>query len=111
MTTRRRRKCKTCRAWFQPAGHGRPPAYCSAACRQAAYRARPRKPSPLLRALDNDLYAHTNRNARARRAIKDLEEMGYDVHLEKRRGPAPRRKPTLTVVGEAQDEDGDRSGR
>ena len=43
-------------------------------------------------ALKKDLYAIKDQVARKRGAIKILEELGYEVHLERRKGPRP--KPT-----------------
>jgi hypothetical protein len=40
MTKRRAVKCTRCGRRFKPASTGRPPRYCSASCRQAAYLAR-----------------------------------------------------------------------
>ncbi len=103
----KRIKCKQCGARFLPPNKGRRPRYCSAACREKAYRKRASESSaPILRALESDLYAIKDRSARARAAVKVLEERGYEVYLEKRRGPPPKkRKPHLRVVDPSKGED------
>ncbi len=96
----KKRTCPTCRNGFEPLGRGRRPRFCSAACRQKAYRKRTKAPLRIpLKALKSDLYAIADRNARARAAVKILEEAGYDVHLERRTTPPPKRsRPRLKVV-------------
>jgi len=43
------RKCKRCREWMCPREKGRPPAFCSAACKQAAWRQAHRKSAHAVR--------------------------------------------------------------
>jgi phage N-6-adenine-methyltransferase len=43
-----RERCRRCRGTLQPKGTGRPPRYCSPACRQADYRKRNRPRSGIL---------------------------------------------------------------
>lgn len=102
--------CNGCRKKFESTGVGRQPSYCSAACRQRAYRKRlegqPR--SAMLRALTNDLNAIRDRVAREKGAIKVLEALGYDVHLTKRTGPVKQgaaRKVRLALVDKGTGED------
>ena len=60
----------------------------------------------MLKALSSDLYAIKDLSARARAACKVLEEQGYEVWLERRRGPPPKkREPHLRVVDSLKDED------
>ena len=99
--------CKQCKVRFLPPNRGRLPRYCSAACRQKAYRKRAADPHRLaLRALEGDLYAIKDTTARARAAVKVLEELGYKVSLERRRGPPrEKHKPHLRVVDPSKGED------
>ena len=97
----KRLKCRQCREQFVPPSRGRRPSYCSVACRQKAYRKRVANPHhQALKALSSDLYAIKDITARARGAVKVLEEMGYEVWL--RRGgnwpPKKKRGPFLRVV-------------
>ena len=47
----------------------------------------------------NDLALNRDRHARARGAVNILENLGYVVHLEKRRGPPPKpAQPPLKLV-------------
>ena len=103
----KRTKCKECKERFMPPTRGRRPRYCSAACRQKAYRKRAANPhSPVLRALKSDLYAIKDLSARARAAVKVLEEQGYEVWLGRRRGPPPKkREPHLRVVDSSRGQD------
>ena len=103
----KRVKCKQCRTPFLPPNRGRRPRYCSAACRQKAYRKRAGNPlRGMLRALNSDLYAISDRSARERAAVKVLEELGYEVSLEGRRGPArKKREPHLRVIDSSKRED------
>ncbi len=96
----KRIKCKQCGARFLPPNKGRRPRYCSAACRQKAYRKRAANPHPpILRALESDLYAIKDIAARERGAVKVLEELGYEVSLIRRSGPPPKRhEPRLRVI-------------
>ncbi len=100
-------KCKQCRESFAPPGKGRPPRYCSVACRQKAYRKRRAHPHyHMLKLLSSDLYAIRDLTARARAAVKVLEEQGYEVGL--RQGgnwpPKKKRKPFLKVVASQEPE-------
>ena len=98
--TKRQIKCRWCREKFRPPNRGRHPQYCSPACRQAAYRKRANQPHRVaLRLLKSDLYAAEDQAARARAAVKVLKELGYDVYLEKRSGPLPKKPgPKLKAV-------------
>jgi len=108
MPAPRKRKCRACKQWFQPAGRGRRPEYCSAACRQEAYRRRTRRKPPALRALESDLFAIRDREERKRGAVKALNDLGYEVHLGPLRRPqVPERRPRLRVVRNEQDEESD----
>jgi phage N-6-adenine-methyltransferase len=42
--TKKGRRCHRCRGTIRPASRGRPPRYCSSACKQAAYRRREKQP-------------------------------------------------------------------
>jgi hypothetical protein len=76
--------CKMCRKKLPAVSGGRPAVYCSAACRQRAYRKRAADPArSMLQALKNDLFAIKDRTARAKGAVKVLEDLGYTVTLEK----------------------------
>ncbi len=104
----KRLKCKQCRERFVPPSRGRRPRYCSVACRQKAYRKRAANPHyHSLKALSSDLYAIKDLSARARAAVKVLEEQGYEVGL--RRGgnwpPKKKRKTFLRVVSSSKPED------
>ena len=103
----KRPKCKACGERFVPPSRGRRPRYCSAACRQKAYRKRAANPHHhMLKALSSDLYAIRDLSARARAACKVLEEQGYEVGLRRRSGPPPKkRKPFLRVVDSLNGED------
>ena len=100
-------KCKQCRTLFLPPNRGRRPRYCSAACRQKAYRKRAGNPHrAALRALKSSIYAIRDRSARGRAAVKVLEELGYEVTLERRRGPPTKKRgPHLRVVDSSKGED------
>ena len=61
---------------------------------------------PMLRALRSDLYAIRDSSARGRAAVKVLQEMGYEVVLERHRGPPRKtREPHLQVVDSSKRED------
>lgn len=102
-------KCKFCKRKFTPPGRGRKPTYCSQACRQKAYRKRQADPHrPALKAFTSDLYSIRDRTARARAAVKVLEELGWIVTIERRQGPPPKqRQPYLELVKSADDADDD----
>ena len=75
--------------------------YCSAACRQKAYRKREADPHGKLKALlRSDLYKIRDQTDRGRAAKKVLEELGYEVTLKRRTTPRPQQKPNLTVVSD-----------
>lgn len=75
-------RCKTCKKPLAHRGRGRLAAYCSAACRQKAYRKRSANPHVLpLRLLRNDLLAFRDREARKRAAVETLNQLGYAVQL------------------------------
>ena len=94
------KKCPVCKSRLKPPEQGRHPRYCSAACRQKAYRRRRADPRrQALKLLRNDMATMADQQARARGAVKILEDLGYDVQLEKRQGPPPKKpKPRLSVV-------------
>ncbi len=101
-------KCKQCRERFAPPSRGRRPRYCSVACRQKAYRKRVGSPHfHSLRALSSDLFAIKDLAARGRGAVKVLEEMGYDVWLQRGGNwpPKKKRNPVLRVVSSSNPED------
>ena len=81
---------------------GRPPKYCSAACRQKAYRKRCSNPHAVpLRLLRSDLFAIEDRDARMRAAVRVLNDMGYEVSLERVAAnpkQTGRAKPGLVLV-------------
>jgi len=98
----KRRRCKTCKKPLAGGERGRPAAYCSAACRQRAYRKRSQNPRAVpLRLLRSDLLAIKEREARKRAAVAALNQLGYAVRLTWV-GANPRQvgraKPRLTVV-------------
>ena len=94
-------RCKSCRTSFSPAERGRRPRYCSAACRQKAYRKREARPHRKLEALFiSDLYKIEDSAARIKAAVKVLEEAGYEVILERRSKPRRVRKSNLMIVGD-----------
>jgi len=96
-----KRRCKTCKKSFSAPDRGRRPKFCSAACRQKAYRKREADPHGKLKALwASDLYKIKDITARARGAVKVLEELGYEVILNRRTTPRPQKKPSLTVVSD-----------
>ena len=76
-------KCRSCKIRLPYVGTGRRPIYCSAACRQKAYRKRRSENPEPLRLLKNDLFNMKDKCARIKGAIKVLEELGYAVHLER----------------------------
>jgi hypothetical protein len=73
-------RCKQCKVKFQPAARGRRSLYCSAACRQKAYRRRAGRPVAL-RVLESDLFAIKDLAARERAAVRFLNDRGYEVHF------------------------------
>ena len=103
----KRMKCKQCRTPFLPSNRGRRPRYCSATCRQKAYRKREANPHRhVLKLLKSDLYAIRDSSARGRAAVKVLNELGYEVSLEPRSGPPPKKpEPRFRVVPSEKDED------
>jgi hypothetical protein len=75
------------------------PLYCSAACRQKAYRVRQKQPVSR-RLLLSDLQAIADRTVRVNGVLRVLRDLGYDARPTRRNGPPPkRRRPGLTVVG------------
>jgi len=78
---------------------GRPPLYCSAACRQKAYRARVLKNPHVvpLRLLQSDL----DRLAAKHRHVRALEQLGFNVALTPRASNVVPKKPHLRLVGAA----------
>lgn len=76
------RRCQTCRRTIKanPLG-GRPRLYCSAACRQRAYRKRVLENPQAVTALKSDLREVQDRTARARQAVNTLEDLGFAVRL------------------------------
>jgi hypothetical protein len=94
----KRPKCPTCKNRFRPPARGRPAVFCSAACRQKAYRSRARY--PVLKILTNDLRAFRDGEARKRGAVKVLEDLGYIVHLERgvKPGPPNRSRAKIRLV-------------
>ena len=98
----KKRLCKTCKKPLAGGERGRPAAYCSAACRQRAYRKRSADPRAVpLRLLGSDLLAIKEREARKRAAVAALNQLGYAVQLTWV-GANPRQtgraKPRLKVV-------------
>jgi hypothetical protein len=90
----KKRKCAVCKQIIQPV-RGRPPRYCSAACRQKAYRRRLADPSRVpLRLLQNDI---DHMQARVR-LVRGLERLGYKVTLERIAMPSKEPPPRLRVV-------------
>ena len=95
-------RCKTCKKPLARGGPGRPAAYCSAACRQRAYRKRSENPHAVpLRLLRSDLLAIKEREARKRAAVETLKQLGFEAQLTWV-GANPRQvgraKPRLKVV-------------
>src|SRR5207244_1760278 len=91
----RSKRCPQCRSMFKPRGRGRPPRFCSAACRQKAYRKRAADPRrPALKLYQSWLHKIVDRPARFTAALKVLEDEGVigRGHLSKRA------KPTLKLV-------------
>ena len=72
------RKCKSCKKWIAPQTSGRPAIYCSNACRQRAYRKRP-KADPILRKFQK-LNAERKRGRNQEYAITQntLQTLGFD---------------------------------
>jgi hypothetical protein len=76
---------------FKPPALGRRPRFCSAACRQKAYRKRLADPFRLpKKLLDNDIRTFRDRIALRAKNEAELREVGYDVILL-RPQPAPKR--------------------
>lgn len=74
------RRCPTCKRPLPKTARGRAPRYCSAACRQKAYRKRMSAPfRPAKLALLKDLDGVRSRD----RAVKTLQALGYQVRLER----------------------------
>ena len=95
---KRRKKCPVCRAAFESVTGGRRRKYCSRACRQKAYRERPER-NPAFKLLANDIFSIQDRTARARGAVRVLEDLGYEVTLTPSKGPKPRKEgPPLRSV-------------
>ena|SRR2546427_8298551 len=91
-------KCRRCKTKIPPqTGGGRPKKYCSASCRQAAYRRRMADPHAHAKSLfARDLHKAADGSGRVRVHVRALEELGYDVKLT----------PNSTrVKGAAQDTD------
>src|SRR5216684_2391000 len=76
-------KCRHCKAKIPPqTGGGRPKKYCSASCRQAAYRRRKADPHASVKSLlARDLYEMANRSGRVKVLVRALEGLGFDVKL------------------------------
>ena len=92
-------RCPICKTMFSPPNQGRRPRYCSAACRQRAYRKREADPHRKLKALvASDLYKIKDATARVRAAVKVLEEAGYEVILEQRSKPRTASKLHLRLI-------------
>ena len=73
---KRPRKCSECGARLAPARTGRPPRYCSAACRQRAYERRRAKRKDPKRALRADLTeALKLRRSVRREVLRVLDEL------------------------------------
>ena len=86
-------KCRSCKKSFYPPPFGRRPRYCSAACRQKAYRERAAAlHQQALKALESDLYQIKDITARGKAAIKVLEELGYEVSIKRRHEPPPKKR-------------------
>lgn len=78
----KKRICKSCKKPLARGDRGRPATYCSAACRQKAYRKRCKSPHAVpLRLLRSDLFAINDREARKRAAVDALNQLGYAVEL------------------------------
>lgn len=75
-------RCKSCKRNLPRGKPGRPAKYCSAACRQKAYRKRSANPYAVpLRLLRNDMDAVKDRDARMLAAVRMLNNLGYEVSL------------------------------
>src|SRR4051812_21111830 len=95
-------RCPICKQTFEPPERGRPQRFCSAACRQKAYRKRAARPT-VLKLWQSDFAAHKakyrgkrsqnldefmqEREAEKAHHVKALEDLGYEVTV-KRRKPA-----------------------
>jgi len=78
----KRRFCKSCKGPTQKQQRGRPSQYCSAACRQAAYRKRLATPHYALKKLfARDLRTSATTTGGIAAAIRYLESHGYVVTL------------------------------
>jgi hypothetical protein len=102
MLKRRRPECKRCKKPLEHHG-GRPKTYCSAACRQAAYRRRPATQFTALRLLGKDIQIVMDRGERVRKLISELNALlrpqGQEVYV----GPLRKKpEPRLSVVPRAQ---------
>ena len=92
-------RCKACKKSFPRPDRGRRPIYCSAACRQRAYRKREAEPHRKLKLLAmSDIYKIRDQTARCRAAVKVLEEAGYEVELLPRGSSRKKPRPNLKVV-------------
>jgi hypothetical protein len=88
----RSKRCPVCKNVFKPRTRGRPPRYCSAACRQKRYRKQ--LAHVPLKLIQNDLQRMRHRQGRIIAAWKVLEDAGL---IE--RGHLPRRpKPKMVLI-------------
>jgi hypothetical protein len=92
-------RCGHCRERFKKSAKGRPPRFCGAACRQAAYLARKVNRVRPVQLLADDL-AHMRVQAWLRNEIWNiLREVGLVTDPKPPPAPQPRRaKPPLHVV-------------
>lgn len=86
-------KLRQCKCVLRSA-RGRPPSYCSAACRKKAYRARVLKNPPLVRLMQDRLD-----RAATIRHVEVLERLRYKVVLERVAAtPTAAKKPRSLLV-------------
>ena len=98
----KKRRCKACKKPLTPQERGRTATYCSAACRQKAYRKRSANPLKApLRLLRSDLFAIKDREARKLAAVDALNQLGYEVNLTpvgSNPRQVPRARPQLKAI-------------
>ena len=87
-------KCKVCKKRLTPE-RGRPPRYCSAACRQKAYRQRVADPHrmPLLHLADD-----IDKVSTKMRYVRGLEALGFAVTLKPLLKTERPQQPPLRIV-------------
>jgi hypothetical protein len=98
MLKKRRRHCAYCKNRLEH-HKGRPKKFCTAACRQAAYRRRPEQRFPALRLLRRDLQTAQEKDAKIKELVDKLNILLLPSRREVYFGPLSRRpKPLLSVV-------------